>query len=315
MANILILTAALIVSVIIGEIAARALNLSKTYSSYPWRLKEGEKTRYRPEKNSDGYRDREFVRSKPEGVFRIACIGDSVTEGYRVALDKTFSKLLEQNLGKNYGEIEVMNLGVSGYATTDNMRTLALALDFDPDIIIYQFGMNDIEGFEHIDRAGAETDTPSSTEPPREPFSIKSLLRKSVLYLALAERYNYLKLTWGKRNWAFDEWNITFEQWEKEFAKLKQGFDEVGGQIPIVMIYIPYDFQVFSPREEVFDVPERISVFCEAQFCYFLDFTAVFKDEKNPYGLFLDDCHLSEYGHRIVAERLSDFIAREIVEQ
>jgi hypothetical protein len=59
-----------------------------------WRM-EG----YSSEKiNSDGLRDTEHSLQKPAGVYRIALLGDSATEGLQVALKDTYGKVLERML-------------------------------------------------------------------------------------------------------------------------------------------------------------------------------------------------------------------------
>ena len=57
------------------------------------RLREPREVRYRI--NADGFRDRIRSRPKPDGVFRILALGDSVTFGYGVEEDETYPMRLE----------------------------------------------------------------------------------------------------------------------------------------------------------------------------------------------------------------------------
>ena len=302
-------------SLAIGEFAARLFHLSKTYNSYPWLLQKGSSVTYSPEKNSYGWRDREFTKRKKINTLRIACIGDSVTEGYRVKLENTFPKILEDKFQDMNYDIEVMNLGSCGNTTSDNLSAVKAVMDFSPDLIVYQFGLNDIEGFEHVKRISHRDGMPTSNVAikKKKEFNLKALLRKSVLYLALAERYNYLKLKVGYRNWAFDEWDIKDAMLEREFTKLKKAFSEIQNRSKILIIYVPYDFQVYSTREEVFVLSRKLDKFCQDNNYYFVDFTRIFKVQKDRYNLLLDDSHLSNYGNEIVAKYLGDFILREII--
>jgi hypothetical protein len=72
--------------------------------------------------NSAGFRDREFPIPKPEGVFRIAAIGDSVTYGHECAQEAAYPKQLERLLNLAAGDAapryEVLNFGVTA-ATWD----------------------------------------------------------------------------------------------------------------------------------------------------------------------------------------------------
>jgi hypothetical protein len=48
--------------------------------------------------NSHGYRDNEYSYKKPNGVFRIVIIGDSIAEGEYVQQHESFGKILEKKL-------------------------------------------------------------------------------------------------------------------------------------------------------------------------------------------------------------------------
>lgn len=90
--------------------------------------------------NDDGLRDDKNY-SENKSTFRIALLGDSVTFGLNVDLNETFGKLIEKEL-----KIEVLNFGVQGYDTLSEIETLkAQALKYNPDLILLNFIMNDIE--------------------------------------------------------------------------------------------------------------------------------------------------------------------------
>lgn len=335
---IIIFALTMSISLTLCEVIARAFHLSRTYNSYPSFVNRKSALDYFPQKNSLGWRDREFTRDKKINTFRIACIGDSVTEGYAIALENTFPKLLEKILQSAGYKAEVMNLGKSGNDTSDDLLAVKAAMEFNPDLIIFQFGMNDIETFEHREFAAAKNEMPAdnmaaekngahpslspgflgrNTEPAYggrmyKKFNPRALLRKSVLYLALAERYNYFKLRSGVKNWAFDEWDIKEDAWEKEFLILKEGLARIEDKAKILVCYLPYDFQVYSIREEVLIPSDKIGKFCRDNNYKFVDFTRIFKNQKDVYGLFIDDAHLSAHGNKVVAEYLRDFILDEI---
>lgn len=98
--------------------------------------------------NSHGMRDREYSVSKVPGVFRIACIGDSIVYGYGVTQDESYCARLEQMLdgvgGAGGVTFEVLNFGVTGYSFTQIMENLRTrVLPFDPDLIHYAYCLND----------------------------------------------------------------------------------------------------------------------------------------------------------------------------
>lgn len=99
--------------------------------------------------NSQGYLDYERSLIKPDDVFRIAVVGDSITEGLQVPLEKTFCRLVEKELNKRYDqEFEVMNFGVAGYATGDEYILLKEEImDYAPDMVVLVFfSINDVVG-------------------------------------------------------------------------------------------------------------------------------------------------------------------------
>ena len=94
--------------------------------------------------NSDGLRDREHAKTKPADTVRIAVLGDSFSEAMHVPMEQTFWSLLEQKLqecnafpGKH---VEVINFGVSGYGTAQELMTLRQKVwDYSPDMVILAF--------------------------------------------------------------------------------------------------------------------------------------------------------------------------------
>ena len=94
--------------------------------------------------NSDGLRDREHSKPKPANTVRIAVLGDSFTEAMHVPMEQTFWSLLERKLqeckafpGQN---VEVINFGVSGYGTAQELLTLRQRVwDYSPDLVVLAF--------------------------------------------------------------------------------------------------------------------------------------------------------------------------------
>jgi hypothetical protein len=94
--------------------------------------------------NSDGLRDREHLKAKPSNTVRIAVLGDSFSEAMHVPMEQTFWSLLERKLqdcqafpGKN---VEVINFGVSGYGTAQELLTLRQRVwDYSPDLVVLAF--------------------------------------------------------------------------------------------------------------------------------------------------------------------------------
>jgi hypothetical protein len=94
--------------------------------------------------NSDGLRDRDHPKAKPADTVRIAVLGDSFSEAMHVPMEQAFWFLLEHKLqecnafpGK---KIEVINFGVSGYGTAQELMTLRQKVwDYSPDLVVLAF--------------------------------------------------------------------------------------------------------------------------------------------------------------------------------
>jgi len=98
------------------------------------------------ETNSAGFRGPERTREKPPGTFRIAVIGDSFAMGWNVNEPDTYAARLEASLRAQGLPVEVLNFGLAGLDAVESVeRFHALALAYDPDLVIYGFTLNDLE--------------------------------------------------------------------------------------------------------------------------------------------------------------------------
>ena len=80
--------------------------------------------------NSIGQKDIEHIKAKPNGVFRIGVIGDSVTEGLGIELEEGYPRVLESILIESGYQVEVLKFAVRGYTTVQELALLD-SLEFD----------------------------------------------------------------------------------------------------------------------------------------------------------------------------------------
>src|SRR5258707_1079947 len=89
--------------------------------------------------NEDGFRDRSHG---PKTKKRIAFLGDSFVWGYDAEQPERFTDKLQARLP----DWEVLNLGVSGYATDQELLLLHRWFDrYQPDIVVLVYCDNDVE--------------------------------------------------------------------------------------------------------------------------------------------------------------------------
>ncbi|MBK7875211.1 MAG: hypothetical protein IPJ77_05595 [Planctomycetes bacterium] len=96
--------------------------------------------------NSRGLRDdREHAYAKPDGLRRIVCLGDSFTIGYEVDEADCFARVLERELRASGLRVDVLNAGVSGFSTAEEVLYLERELArYEPDLVILSFFGNDL---------------------------------------------------------------------------------------------------------------------------------------------------------------------------
>lgn len=93
--------------------------------------------------NSHGFRDREYSLAPPEGAFRVAVLGDSITFGNHMPASATFADQLEARLADQ--QVEVLNFGVGGYDTLNEAALLEEhGVAFSPDLVVIGYCINDV---------------------------------------------------------------------------------------------------------------------------------------------------------------------------
>ena len=87
--------------------------------------------------NSMGHRGPEYTLEKPADVSRILLLGDSYTWGYGVGDDEVFAALLRQKLQASVTKWQVLNSGVSGWGTDQELLYLdSEGFRFSPQLVV-----------------------------------------------------------------------------------------------------------------------------------------------------------------------------------
>jgi len=148
--------------------------------------------------NSRGVRsDRDIPYQKPEGTFRIVGLGDSFTLGYEVEQEDTFLYQLETNLkDRGFERVEVINLGVSGFGTSEELITLKEeGMKYDPDMVILGYFVNDIQNNIMSDLFAIEDDSLRQISESYLPaVGVRNLLFSIPLYRYMADNSQLLNL-------------------------------------------------------------------------------------------------------------------------
>jgi len=184
---LLLLGSTVLVSLVVGEYLARVTfaDVTTTPDNRSYFARKWSKTL---SFNSLGYREREITVPKPEGIYRIAVIGDSFTWGQGIAVTDRMTERLESMLRSEGLEVEVLNFGHPGDETVDHVRTLKdVVLPVEPDFVLMQWYINDVEGRDKSSRPPVHRLIPSDE-------STKWLRSHSALFDVVD--HAWLKLQW-----------------------------------------------------------------------------------------------------------------------
>lgn len=147
----------------LGEVVTRSFDLVDRLNGFPrrmfvasdepdlgYRLRPGLDTRARGvhvATGSRGLRGPEVTTTPQPGVRRVLVLGDSVAFGFRLEHAETFPVRLEHELeARDDAWWEVLNAGVEGYNTTNQLAYLRTSLlDLAPETIVLVFNLNDYD--------------------------------------------------------------------------------------------------------------------------------------------------------------------------
>lgn len=163
--NFFLFIISLIFALVLAEGAVRVLGIAPevaAVSRYQFRLSPNQLIGYEPipnvgysnetlerkgKVNAYGYRDFWHAKKKPPGVKRVVVIGDSITAGLNIpTFSSTLPSYLQNFLDSSGVTAEVINFGVSGYNTQQEVETLRVrGTAYAPDVVILQYCLNDRE--------------------------------------------------------------------------------------------------------------------------------------------------------------------------
>ncbi len=274
--------------------------------------------------NEYGQHDYSFPLKKKKNELRILNLGDSITMGHGVTRDETYSKYMEEILSdllKNYEKIEVINTGVQGYSTFQELEVLKRSLIFEPDLVTIGFCLNDITEPFVVNKnlGGVGLDYHKVTQAPNKLLSfmlnetgfgrliqeirIKTLDAKQE---KLNELYDVKKMLSNPLDSVYQEqWQFTLNELEKIYLLCQDK------NLKVVLLIFPYTFQ-FNQDELKWAQTKLIEHANENNIRY-IDFLEIFKNKvKSQPNLlnkyFLDEDHFTPSGHRVVAQEISGII-------
>jgi lysophospholipase L1-like esterase len=239
--------------------------------------------------NADGVRDRTHAVEKPEGVRRVAFLGDSVTLGDGIKPAQAYPQVLEARLEEEGRPVEVFNVALFGWSTRQERLAYArLARRYRPDEVVLAVCLNDIPELQN------------------------NLSRPDARLAALHERSALVRAVVHARSREIASVEELFERgdspkvkeamarFEAEVRTLRDEVRADGAAFRLMLF--PFRFQV-RPGAPDPSVQRRIAAFAAAEQIPFLDLLPALQ----PLGdrAFVDYDHLTPAGARRVVDEIA----------
>lgn len=316
--NFILFLVAIVLYLFGGELALRAWfsDITTTYDNRSYFALKWKAANIRT--NSAGYREREFDRPKPPGVYRIAFLGDSFTFGQGIREEERLSNLLERELKKRMGGIEVLNFGNPGHNTADEVKVLKTDVmpEVAPDFVLLQWYVNDMEfrpSPPAVEGGGAGTGK-TSGDLVNE-FKQK-MLNVSVIYFLLADVVHRVRdmlvVSHADETYARVGDPESPESREAERAMIEFIRTARAGNVPVGIVLVPHlsplkdgEYPFLYLHKRVLGVCEREGVTCVDLFPLMEPYL---KDETKYMQLWVNrfDSHMGPFANELAAQRVME---------
>ncbi|MEX2496661.1 MAG: GDSL-type esterase/lipase family protein [Woeseia sp.] len=257
-------------------------------------------------------------RPRQPNTFRVVCLGDSFTWGFGVGDDEAFPSVLERRLANRYPAIDaqVVNAGVPGYGTYDELRFLQSRLDLlDPDLLVLTFlAENDfVESRDPaLGRVRVEDGWLRSPVPPREePWQTLDWIKNhSHAARLLSERAGYLATRSGLLSVERIAPRVSPED-EELALRLLGEIARLAGTRGAATVFMFTSSQAPVIAEAAAEIAGSNIVARAAREAGagHIDLPAVFRMREDRFELYYQrDGHWTAAGHSAAAEALYDYI-------
>ena len=268
--------------------------------------------------NSLGLRGRELPLQRPAGQQRVVVLGDSFAFGLGVDEGETFPAQLERLLAAGGRSVEVVNLGVPGYHTGQELAWLERAgFALDPDLVVLLYYGNDEIG-EAFQYDPAFRVLYGDALPV--PYALKGLLARSAIYRWLA------RADIGRLRRRGDLSSLGSRHWPVTEQRLESMFRACAGRgTPLLLANLPLLWSseaLASPGGPGWENSERANRLAERRGVPLVDLRPVLLATRGgPGDDFLrrllispdppQDHHLTAAGYAIIAAPVAERIIEE----
>ena len=305
--NILLSVISLLITLLCLEFSLRIV-----WQNNEWWNRPPAAEQYLYPRNSYGFRDYEYQKNKPENTVRIIATGDSFTFGGGIKFDDAWPKRLERSLNVKYSPLtgkkyEVLNISWSGYSTFQEVNKLDFFKEFDPDLIILGYCLNDTEDWAREKNVIALRKKYIYRKTPDN--LLKGLYHNSYFASFIALKLSNIKIAQGTKEY----YNVLYEDSYSGWRRTSKSFKIFGTQeFPVFVAIFPL---LNYPYEEYpfLNIHMKIKKELEKNKLSYLDYYDFFKQEdfmRLQVIPFLDP-HPNEIANRIIEEHLFEKISKE----
>ena len=254
--------------------------------------------------NSHGIRGGEIGLEKPEGVYRILVGGDSFAMGSGVNEDQAFPIVLQRLLNEKINDdvqFQVINLGIAGLnsdITIDN-RITRLGLKFSPDLIIYAWTVNDIEG-KHYRNSSTARVAPMFRQYRSRLYGLFARRVAYIREMVAPPRGSYMNELIDNYFRNPDAWN----RFENSLDRLAEAGTKANACAVIVILPQMSTFNMFHPFKRFY---HHVTAASEARGIPVINIFPAFRGETaRRFWVSPADSHPNEEGHEIIGRSLFD---------
>ena len=255
--------------------------------------------------------DFNHLPQKSPNTYRILVVGDSFTFGPKLQFDDTFSKRLERILSMNDGPLkaEVLNFGVSGYSTLDELDLIKHAKEWNVDLVLLEITLND-----------PELQTLRARNGNAERFGPLVITRENhpVLHYWRSLGFVAQRLHAARTRRLYKEYFFDLFENPRTWAPFQAGLESIAqvrdqSNIPIRAVLFPLMSFSFDESYPFFAIHEKLRALCARLGIPMLDLFNVYRNIP-PERLEVvptSDAHPNEIAHRLAAEQIYSWLARE----
>lgn len=277
--------------------------------------------------NSKGLVGPEVDYARSGDVTRVLYVGDSVTFGFGLeSYDQSYPYVTERILhDEHHLETETINSGVGGYSPwQEHIFLKREGIKYSPDLIVVGFVLNDVTEKFSLTRFGGRETSFQLLGEAATPLA-RAMQQSAVLvflrhllyfyrlkddFLASPDNVNSISVESLIRNPDEEKfkrpWEITLENLGRVLSLCKEN------DIPVAVIIFPYTSQ-FEDQDKLSKPQRIIEEAVTSHGVPVLDLLPVLESQIESQGfeltdVFSDTNHPTALGHKIVAQKLVDFL-------